>query len=74
MAYEYESSAGVVRLVRMRRLWRCEFAGNQNGKWRSPDAAATAVARHRSGLSDWDGRHAEAPHDLLDWRPLTDSL
>jgi hypothetical protein len=32
------------------------------------------VARHRSGLADWDRRRIEAPDDLLDWRPLGDSL
>ena len=41
--------------------------------------AVTAVAgaisyRHQSGLAVWDRRRIEAPEDLLDWRPLGESL
>jgi hypothetical protein len=33
-----------------------------------------AISRHQSGLPAWDRRRVEAPEDLLDWRPLGDSL
>ena len=74
MAYEYPSSAGTVRLVQYRGRWLLHFEGHRAGGWPSPDAAAMAVARHRSGLEHWDSRRLEAPEDLLDWRPLGESL
>jgi hypothetical protein len=49
MAYEYPTGAGVVRLLRIGRLWAVEFNGRQGGPWQSPD-------------------------DLLEWRPLGESL
>jgi hypothetical protein len=74
MAYEYPSAAGTVLLVQDRCHWLLHFAGGRSGRWPSPDAAARAVAQHRSGLAAWDRRRIEAPEDLLDWRPLGDSL
>lgn len=74
MAYEYATPVGIVRLVKVARHWSCEFAGEQHGRWCSPDKAAAALAQHRSGLVHWDWRGDEVPHDLLDWRPLADSL
>ena len=74
MAYEYPSTAGTVLLVQNRGRWLLHFAGRSVGRWASPELAAWAVARHRSGLDDWDRRRLEAPEDLLDWRPLGESL
>ena len=74
MAYEYPSAAGTVQLVRTRGRWLLHFDGQRTGQWPSPDQAAQAVARHQSGLSAWDHRKLDAPEDLLDWRPLGESL
>ena len=74
MAYEYPSAAGTVLLIQDRGHWLLHFAGRHSGGWPSPDAAAIAVARHQSGLAAWDRRRIEAPEDLLDWRPLGESL
>jgi hypothetical protein len=74
MAYEYPSAAGTLRLFHVQGRWLLHFAGRRAGGWRSPDVAVKAVARHRSGLAEWDRRRIEAPDDLLDWRPLGDSL
>jgi len=74
MAYEYPSPAGVVQLIRTRGHWLLHFDGQRSGRWPSPDLAARAVSTHQSGLSAWDHRRLEAPEDLLDWRPLGDSL
>lgn len=74
MAYEYPSTAGVVQLIRANGRWLLRFQGRRAGRWPSPDQAARAVARHQSGLSAWDCSRLDAPEDLLDWRPLGDSL
>jgi hypothetical protein len=74
MAYEYPSKAGVVQLIRADGRWLLHFKGQRVGHWPSPDLAARAVARHQSGLSAWDRRRLDAPEDLLDWRPLGESL
>jgi hypothetical protein len=74
MAYEYPSAAGVLRLTKVRGRWLLLFAGRRTGGWPSPDVAAKAVAQHQSGLSEWDRRREGVPEDLLDWRPLGDSL
>ena len=74
MAYEYPSVAGTVRLVQVGGHWLLHFAGRRSGNWPSPDLAARAVARHQSGLAAWDRRLGDAPEDLLDWRPLGESL
>jgi hypothetical protein len=74
MAYEYPTETSVIRLARIRRYWVVQFNGRQSGPWPSPDAAAAAVARHVSGLSEWDRASFDAPADLLDWRPLGESL
>jgi hypothetical protein len=74
MAYEYPSTAGTVRLVQAEGRWLLYFAGRRSGRWPSADVAAKAVAGHRSGLAAWDRRHADAPEDLLEWRPLGESL
>ena len=74
MAYEYPSAAGTVRLVEVEGRWLLHFAGRRTGRWVSPDVAAKAVARHQSGLAVWDRKRVDAPEDLLDWRPLGESL
>ena len=74
MAYEYSSVAGTVRLVEEKGRLLLHFEGRRHRQWRSPDQAASAVARHRSGLPLWDRKRADAPEDLLDWRPLGGSL
>jgi hypothetical protein len=74
MAYEYSTSAGVLRLLRVQRRWEVQFQGRRSGEWHSPDAAAQAVARHETGLLTWDRRASDASDDLLDWRPLGESL
>jgi hypothetical protein len=76
MAFEYPTPTGVVRLIRKKQGWSIQFQGRRSSaQWFSPDAAATAVARHQSGLSEWDGQRSEdASDDLLDWRPLAESL
>ena len=74
MAYEYPSDAGILRLTKVRRRWLLHFEGNRLGRWPSADAAAKATAQHETGLSDWDEIYTDAPEDLLDWRPLGDSL
>jgi hypothetical protein len=65
MAYEYPSAAGTVRLIQVQGRWLLHFAGRRASRWPSPDVAAMAVARHRSGLAAWDRRRIEAPEDLL---------
>ena len=74
MAYEISTASGVLRLQRVHRRWAVEFNGRLAGDWPSPDAAAKAASRHRSGLPDWDDRKADLPADLLDWRPLGESI
>jgi hypothetical protein len=74
MAYEYPSAAGTVSLIEVQGHWLLHFAGRRSGRWPTPDIAAKAVARHQSGLAAWDRRQIEAPEDLLDWRPLGESL
>ena len=74
MAFEYPSAAGTVAVAKVRRGWRIVFAGHRHGHWSSPDEAVKAAARHRSGLNDWDRQRAAVSEDLLDWRPLGDSL
>jgi hypothetical protein len=74
MAYEYPTSAGVLRLHRDRRDWFVEFRGARHGPWPSADAAARAVATNPSGVLAWDRTRSEISGDLLDWRPLGESL
>jgi hypothetical protein len=74
MSYEYPTRAGVLRLVKIERHWVTQFNGRQRGQWRSPAAAAIAAARHKSGLSEWDRDDVDVSGDLLDWRPLDQSL
>jgi len=74
MAFEFPSSAGTIKVTRIRRSWRINFAGRGHGRWPSPDEAVKAAAQHKSGLVDWDQKRAAVSEDLLDWRPLGESL
>ncbi|HXT80653.1 MAG TPA: hypothetical protein VN702_13905 [Acetobacteraceae bacterium] len=76
MAYEYPTTVGVLRLFRDNNHWAMQFRGRRSTmQWPSPDAAAAAIARHRSGLREWDdARSQDAPADVLDWRALGESL
>jgi hypothetical protein len=74
MAYEYPTTAGMIRLLRVGQCWAIEFDGCSNGRWHSPDDAVSAVACHRTGLAGWDQAQVAVPDDLLRWRPLGDSL
>jgi hypothetical protein len=74
MAFEYPTSAGMARLTKVGCVWTFSFVGTKGGRWRSPDDAALAVARHRTGLPQWDKRREPVSQDLIDWRPLGDSI
>jgi hypothetical protein len=74
MPYEYPAQAGTVRLVMQKQHWVFEFSGTRCGHWRSAGAAAASVARHRTGSPKWDRKAEEVPEDLLDWRPLGESI
>jgi hypothetical protein len=74
VAFEYPTPKGIVRLIRSEIGWLLDYAGQKHGEWRTPDDAARAVARHSTGLPQWDLTGAPVPGDLLDWRPLGDSL
>jgi hypothetical protein len=74
MPYEYPAQAGTVRLVMRKRYWVFEFSGKHCGRWRTADEAAASVARHRTGSAKWDREPEEVPDDLLDWRPLGESI
>jgi hypothetical protein len=71
MAFEHPASAGLARLTKVGRVWTFSFVGKKGGRWRSPDAAALAVARHQTGLSQWDKCREPVSQD---WRPLRESI
>ena len=75
MAFEYPTLAGVVWLTKAGGgAWTVRFTGQGHGRWRSPDAAAKAVASHQTGLPQWDRQHEPVSQDIIDWRPLGDSI
>jgi hypothetical protein len=74
MAFEHPTSAGLARLTKVGRGWTFSFNGKKRGHWSSPDDAAQAVARHQTGLSQWDKRREPVSQDLIDWRPLGDEI
>jgi hypothetical protein len=74
MAFEYPTSAGSARLTKVGRDWTFSFVGKKAGRWRSPDDAAQAVALHRTVLSQWDKRREPVSQDLIDWRPVGESI
>ena len=74
MAYEYPTGRDVLRLERMGHRWAVAFKGRHRAAWISADAAAKAAARRETGLPTWDRSWQDVSDDLLDWRPLGDSL
>lgn len=74
MAFEHPTSVGLARLTKVGRVWTFSYVGEKRGRWRSPDEAARAVARHKTGLPQWDKRREPVSQDLIDWRPLGKSL
>ena len=74
MALEYWTPMGVLRLCNKRQRWSVQFNDREFGRWSFPDAAVLAVARHDTGLLEWDRAECYAPDDLLDWRPSGASL
>jgi hypothetical protein len=74
MAFEHPTSAGVVRLTKTGARWTLRFSGKRRGRWQSPDEAADAVARHQTGLSEWDDGREQVSQDIIDWRPIGESI
>lgn len=74
MPYEFQTEEGLVRLVRLRGKWVIVFNGDRAGSWASPDDAVQALVQRRSGLAGWDGGRVTIPSDLVDWRPVGDSI
>jgi hypothetical protein len=74
MGFEFPTSAGTVRLDKAGRGWAVRYVGKKRGLWRSPDDAAIAVARHKTGLPQWDECREPVSQDIIDWRPLDDSI
>jgi hypothetical protein len=74
MAFEHPTSAGTVRLAKTGQGWGVQFVGKKRGRWRSPDDAATAVAHHKTGLPQWDECRESVSQDIIDWRPLEESI
>jgi hypothetical protein len=74
MAYEYPTSGGTLRLLRVGCQWSIEFNGCRRGHWTSADGAAMAAVRHTTGLVEWDRTRLDVSDDLLRWRPMGDNL
>jgi len=74
MAFEHPTSTGVVCLTMRARNWELRFAGKRRGRWQSPDEAADAVAQHRTGLPEWDDSSEPVSRDIIDWRPIGESI
>src|SRR5271166_919768 len=74
MSFEHPTPAGVVRLTKAGSSWAVRFVGKKRGRWHSPDAAAHAVANHQTGLPEWDEGRELVSQDIIDWRPLDESV
>ena len=74
MPFEYPTPSGVVRLIGAGGEWTFQYADRKRGCWSSPDIAALAVAHHQTGLPQWDSRQEVVSQDILDWRPLGESI
>ena len=74
MAFEYPTSVGLARLTKNRPVWTFSFVGKKRGRWRSPDEAAQAVARHKTELPNGinAGNRCAGPNRA--WRPLGESI
>jgi hypothetical protein len=69
LSYEYRTSAGLLRLLKIGQHWTVEFNEVLCGHWRSPSAAAYAAARHDSGVPEWDRMRLMVPDDVRSWKP-----
>ena len=74
VAFELPTSAGTVRLTKAGAGWAVCFSGKTRGRWRSPEAAARAVAQHHTGFPEWDREYLPVSEDIIDWRPLGKSI
>jgi len=74
VAFEYPTLAGPILLTRTGASWMVRYVGKAHGRWRSPDAAAKAAAQHHTGLPEWDEEHQPVSEDIIDWRPLGESI
>ena len=74
MAYEYQTEAGTLSLLRIGQRWAIAFNGRQRCQWLSPDTAARAASRHKTGLTSWDHAQVTVSDDVMRWRPLGESL
>jgi hypothetical protein len=66
MSFEHPTPSGVVQLTKAARSWAVRFADKQRGRWRSPDAAAHAVASHQTGIPEWDERRESVSEDIIE--------
>ena len=74
MAFELPTSAGTVRLTKAGAGWAVCFSGKTRGRWRSLEAAARALAQHHTGFPEWDREYLPVSEDIIDWRPLGESI
>ena len=74
VAFEHPTSAGPILLTKTGARWTVRYVGKAHGRWRSPDAAAKAAAQHHTGLPEWDEEHQPVSEDIIDWRPLGESI
>jgi hypothetical protein len=74
MPFEYTTDGGVLRVLGTQCQWTIEFNGRRCGQWVSLDDAATAAARHMTGLRHRDNRLLMVSDELSSWRPIGDNL
>ena len=69
MAFEFRTSAGTVRLTKIRHTWAVKYTGKKREHWGSGNAES-AITQSSTGLSQPDGRPQPDPQDIIDWRQL----
>lgn len=74
MAFEYRTSAGIVRLARTQSAWTIQFRRKRRVRWSSPDAATSAAAEHLPGLPQGNAGGEPVSRDIIDWRPIGESI
>ena len=74
MPFEYDTSAGKLRLYQTDEGWMIRFQGKEAGPFASAAEAAAAVSRYRTGIAEWDRPRRIAPDDLVDWTPIGDGI
>lgn len=74
MPFEYDTSAGKLRLYQAGEGWMLRFRGQEAGPYASAAEAAVAVSRYRTGITEWDRPRRMAPDDLVDWTPIGDAI